>query len=146
MAYRGILWPLRLNTRGDFDAGNQRQVIKSDIRTVLQTRRFVNLRLNGERRMRPGAFSVMPFALIKPFRKTLIAALVIDYVEDALSFLEQQGKISVKNVRLKMVQDRVGVRGVSVNIGYTVLVDQLQDEYTFEIDTESPAAEGVRRT
>ena len=147
MAYKGIVWPLRLNSRGDFDSGDQRRIIKSDIRTVLQTRRFVNLNFGGERKMRPGAYAVMPFQLMKPFDPVLIEALTNNYAREALSFLEEQGKIQVQRILTTLLEGKFGLRGIALRIFYMVLVDQLQDDYTFEIETQLPTnSDGIRRT
>ena len=146
--YRGLVWPLRLNTRGDFQSGTNREVIKSDIRTALFTRRYVDETMGGERKMRPGAFSQIPFSLIRDrddacddeSDERLIAMLVEEYIYEALQILVNEGKIAIREVRVQ-----ANPRGVRAYIGYSVLEENLRDEYTFEIATEAPVDSGNTR-
>lgn len=140
MAYRGLVWPLRLNSSGDFQSGDIRTVIKSDIRTALQTRRFVDEDLGGERKMRPGAFGQIPFALMETYDRYAMPILVEEYVREALQILVDEGKIYIIQIDVDAQP-----RGVVVKIGYVVVEEQLRDEYSHEIVTEQPVDSGNAR-
>jgi hypothetical protein len=133
--YAGVLWPLRLNSRGDFDKGFQREVLRSDIRAVLQTRRFLDLRRGGERVMRPGAYGLVPILLFDVFDPDVLVPLVETWVEEAMDWLVRAGKLSVQRILVSPFYDPARL---NIKIDYLVLEENVRDTFETEIQSFTP--------
>ena len=141
--YAGVIWPLRLNSRGDFDKGTQRVVVRSDIRTVLQTRRFFSLGQGGERVMRPGAYGLVPTLLFDIFDPDIVVPLVESWVEEALDHLVRNGKITIRKVAVEAKYDPARLR---VFIAYLLRDENIREEFETEIQSFEPlSSSGARR-
>lgn len=140
--YAGVIWPLRLNTRGDFDKGSQREVVRSDIRTVLQTRRFFTLGQGGERVMRPGAYGLVPTLLFDIFDPDVLIPLVESWVEEALDSLVRNGKITIRKVAV--TADYEPSR-LLIKIEYYLREENIRDVYETEIQSFQPLSSSVAR-
>jgi hypothetical protein len=136
--YAGVVWPLHLNSKGDYAKGSQRDVLKSDIRTVLQTRRFQSLESGGERLMRPGAFGLVPVVIFDIFNPDILTPLIKAWVEDALYHLVRAGKMEVLDLRVTPYYKPT--EGYRIFIKYLVKEENMRDEYETEIETIRPAS------
>lgn len=134
MSYKGLLWPLRRNSQGDFVTGDASEVTKSDLRTIFGTRRYLSPESGGERVMRPGAFCQLPLSLIEPFEPELLEPLLQAYLEEGLAFLVNEGRINVLDIRIAFSYAR---GEVAIEIDYEVIETNFRGTYSFEIATES---------
>ena len=141
--YAGVLWPLRLNTRGDFDKGSQREVVRSDIRTVLQTRRFFALGQGGERVMRPGAYGLVPTLLFDVFDPDVLVPLVQTWVEEALDSLVRNGKITIRKVS---VDPRYDPERLFIHIEYYLREENIREEFETEIQSFQTLSSSTSRS
>ena len=141
MTYRVPLWPLRVEN-GDFVTGDRSEAIISDIGMVIGVRKFVDINIPGEYVMRPNAFSEMPFVLIAPDDPYLTGPLTEAFLLEALSHLEQSGKIRVTRFRTTIITG-----GVKARFEYEIPETGERSSYDFIMPSSpSGAAAGSGRT
>lgn len=138
--YKGLIWPFQVTTQGDAAKGSFSDVVKSDIRTVLQTRRFIGLGRGGERVMRPSAFGIVPGLLFERTDYEVLIPLVRTWVEEALQILVREGKIVIKNI---FVTPRENPIRLHIRIEYFLKNDGTQDFYESDIGTFRPSESSV---
>ena len=131
MAIRGLIWPLRATDTGDFETGDLTVLAKSDIRTVLQTSRYVNPSMPGERRMRPGAYNRIPNVLFAPVPKDALQSGLVIYVREALSILSDRYEFPLVSI----LTPTAG--GYRVKIGYRIRGENEIQFVTIELDTQT---------
>lgn len=141
--YQGLLWPLRMHSRGDFQKGSLREVIRSDLRVALQTRKFIDVSRGGERVMRPGAYGLVPALLFQIFDPDLLVPLVESWVEEAVDWVVRAGKIDIQRIE---VVPLYGPERLHIYIDYIVLEENVRDSFETEILSENPNEETSTRS
>jgi hypothetical protein len=102
----------------------------------------MDLDRGGERVMRPGAFGLVPVLLFDLFDPDVLVPLVHTWVEEAMSWLEQAGKLSIRTIQVKAQYDP---ERLHIKIRYLVREENILDSFETEIETFSPLSSDTQR-
>lgn len=132
--YKGVVWPVRMNSDGNYERGTRSQTIRSDIRMIFKGRRYVNQRILGDRLMRPGFGSIFPQQILKAFDPDVLIPVSTSEAYSQLAILEKDSLVKIDRVYVSSDVDGA----LSIAIEYTNMLNNQRDTYSYEIDTESP--------
>ncbi len=137
--YKGVLWPIRMQSDGNLVTGTRRETIRSDLKLTIQTRRFVNKDTSGERPFEPDIGTLFPGALLSRFDPSVFVPVSRAEIVGVFQFFERE-----KLVRLAGVSaDRPLEGALRLVIFYDIFPEDFRDNYAYEVP---PPTEALIRT
>jgi len=139
--YRGVIWPIKMLPDGNLLTGTRSETIRSDIRMIFSTRRFVSGEIGGDRLMRPGFGTIFCNQLLKRFDDDIQIPVFRSEVVTSLRILEEERLIRILEIGGHVPQDGA----IQMQIAYFDLVENYHVDYEFEVGTELPRTSLDRR-
>ena len=85
--------------------------------------------------MRPAAYGLVPVLLFDIFDPDVLVPLVQTWVEEAMAWLEEAGKLAIQNIRVAAQYDPERLR---ITIDYIVREENIRDTFETEIQSFTP--------